>query len=226
MLSWIRKRSKKQVSDSEPPPSETFKATTQNPTFVLTSHSDEQSRPGGEVKTQSTQPLVTKKKTATTDTVTGTNLTVPNVDRNQQRPARKPQRNSSSSLHDERIPDGTGRPRGSSDASAASSYHTCVGDSKSSLVHKHSPTTSRPGTPTNTELRMQSMEERLASLEKKVESIHGTLESVRKGMEKKPPFIESGAQYNSLPKETKGDGIERLSSVEEVCLLYLVTKTV
>ena len=220
MLSWIRKRNKKQVSDSEPPPSETFKGTTQNPTFVLTSHSDEQSRPSGEVKTKSTQPLVTK-KAATTDTVTGTNLTVPNVDRNQQRPGLKPQRNSSSSLRDE---SGTGRPRGSSDASAASSYHTCVGDSKSSLVHKHSPTTSRPGTPTNTELRMQTMEERLASLEKKVESIHGALESIRIGMEKQPPFIESGAQYNPLPKETKGDGIERLSSVEEVMFAMVGNK--
>ena len=211
MLSRIKKWSKKkQVSDVEASPTETYRHATQNPTFVLT----KQEQHHGQAETNSfeggAQPATEENKSTSPRNPTDT-LQVPSVPSNQQCSKPIPQSNSSFSLKsvvldDKTAPEGPGRPRGLSDVSA-SSYHTCKGDSKSSL--RHSPTTSRPGTPiTTVESRMQLMEEKMFSLEKKME----TIESLIRGMQ-----LESGVQHSPSAKEKKRDDeIKRLSAVDEV----------
>ena len=149
-----------------------------------------------------------KKSTAPRNRNPTDTLQVPSVSTNQQCSKPIPQSNSSLSLKsavlDEKTTtEGPGRLRGLSDVSA-SSYHTCKGDSKSSL--RLSPTTSRPGTPITT--RMQLMEEKMFSLENKME----TIESLIRGMQ-----LESGIQHSPSAKEKKRDDeIQRLSAVDEV----------
>ena len=205
-FSWPWNKKKKQVlSDSKASPSKTY---TQNPTVLLTAHEIEKTGVGYE---GGARPTAEEKKPTPAS----------HCKQNLQVPKSLPQSNSSSSLHSvshEKPTDGCpGRPRGYSDVST-SSYHTCKG-SKSSLVPKHSPTSSRPGTPNVLELRMQGMEERMAGLEKKMETIESfilrqNMQQTHKGsgvQHNHTTHEESGIQRSPSPKEKKRD--ERLSAV-------------
>ena len=188
------------------------------PTFVFTTSLSDNAPPGKKTAA-STQPRGKRRGSP----VAGVqNLQVPSS--SDHRRGLK-QQASSSSIHsgpastEELLTDGPTRSRVSSDASA-SSYHTCR-DSKSSLLHKHSPTFSRPGTPNSTESlaevtrSMREMVERVRSLEQTMEAVKVSLEGRVSDIEKHLKIVhqESAVVVGARDDSEK---IEKLSVLVEV----------
>ena len=195
MFSYLKRRfgKNRQGTGAEEMPSKT-------PTFMVTKPSDEKTEVaektvGAEDRARfsgKTELTSHKNGSPIASVQASRQLEVPSTELHQSRnrrwlPQLRPQPNSASSLqcatNDERVLDGPGRSRTSSDASA-SSFHTCVGDSKSSLSQKRSPTLGRPGAATPPEslpevmqFMMQHFEEKMTSLEHKIDNVNHSLES-------------------------------------------------
>ena len=239
MLSSLKRKfgKNRQGTGADKMPSETERSSTSNPTFMVTEPSDEASEKtvGSEDRASNgAQMLVTLKNGSSVTSVQACQqLEVPSVEHHQSLNRRSQLRpNSASSLqsatNDERVPDGPGRKRTSSDTSA-SSFHTCVGDSKSSLLQKRSPTLGRPGTPSTptlpeslsevVEFMMQNFEERMTSLEHKIDNVNHTLESRIAEMEKRQ-CIESHSP-SAMENRQSGE-VKELSVLKEVIFIYCV----
>ena len=222
MLSSLKKRfgRDRQVTEIAPKPSQVLR---ESPKVVLTPE-EKTTSTGGAVgaNSSSTHSGCLGGKSRPEGGETALKLEVPTSDHHSRRLRQQP--NSSSSVPvspaDEITPDGAGRPRGYSDASA-SSYHTCRGESKSSLVQKPSPTFSRPVTPNTPESLpelLHSMkevfEEKMGGLEQKIDAMHSSLESRVAAIEKRLN-IESGDQQSVSVAGIGRDG-EHLSVLVEV----------
>ena len=221
MLSSLKKwfGRNRQVDETAPKPSQVLR---ESPKVVLTP--EEKTTSTGGANSSSIHSGCLGGKSRPGGGETASKLEVPTSDHHHSRRLLRQQPNSSSSVPvspaEDVAPDGAGRPRGYSDASA-SSYHTCREESKSSLVQKPSPTFSRPVTPNTPESlpelfhsMKEVFEERMGGLEQKIDAMHSSLESRVVAIEKRLN-IESGDQQ-SVSVVGSGQDAEHLSVLVEV----------